>query len=103
MLQNIDKLRLIKNIVNLPVTAIYNDIESKWHYYVGDFRPHNPQSYLFFHTLRECKCIDFILINDFTFFNGDMVSDEFAIKTKIDNTPSISMQLSEHFKFVQII
>lgn len=103
MLQNIDKLRLIKNIVNLPITAIYNDIENEWHYYAGDFRPHNPQSYLFFHSLRECRCIDFILINHFTFFNGDLISDEFAIKTKVDNTPSISMQISEHFKFVQII
>lgn len=103
MVKEIDKLRLIKNIVNMPVTAIYNDIELKWHYYVGDFRPHNPQSYLFFHSLRECKCIDYILENHFTYFSSDRAADEAGIRIKVDMMPTVSMQISERFKFVQII
>ena len=103
MVKDIEKLRLIKNIVNTNITAIYNDIEQEWHYYAGEFKPHNPQYYLFFHTLKDCKCIDFILINSFTFFNADHVSDEFAIRTKIDNSPSVTMNISEHFKFIQIV
>ena len=103
MVKEIEKLRLIKNIINTPVTAIFNHYENQWHYYAGRFIPYNPQKYVYYHQLDDCVCIDFILENHFTYFNSDKVLDEFSIKAKYNLLPKVQLIVSSSFDFVQII
>lgn len=100
MLKQNDKLQLIANLSKDngfgTLVAIYNDIEQKWYYYVGVFKPRNPSNHIHFNMI-DGKCINYIFDNEYTYFTGDLIKNE-LISTKIEDLPKEIKEFD--FKFV---
>lgn len=67
------------------VVAIYNDTENKWYSYVGEFKPKNPSNNIHSSSIRG-KCVDYIIENQHTYFNGELAKND-LIATKIEDLP----------------
>lgn len=86
MIHNKSKLLLLaeqaKNEGIGSLVAVFNDIEKRWYYYVGEFKPSNPSSHIHHNNVRG-KCINTILENEFTYFSGDIAKNE-LIRTEMN-------------------
>lgn len=102
MLKDKDILLAIREVVVGngfgTMIAVYNDIEQKWYYYCGDFKPKNPSNNIHFNSIRG-KCLNYIVDNQQTYFSGTLVKSE-LVSTKIDSTPDEMIEFD--FKFVWI-
>ena len=78
------------------LVAVYNDIENKWYYYVGNFKPRKPSNNIEFSSISG-KCINYILENQHVYFSGDMAKNE-LIATKIQDLPSEEIEFP--FRFI---
>ena len=100
MIEHKDKLQLISNISmeigEGSLVAIHNDIESRWHYYVGTFKPKNEGNHIYLNSI-EGKCVDVVIENEFTYFAGDSPNSD-LIRTKLQNIPIEKKEFD--FRFV---
>jgi hypothetical protein len=80
------------------VVAVYNDIEQKWYYYCGQFKPKNPSNNIHFNEISG-KCLNYILDNRDRYFTGDSIKSE-ATATKLQDLPS--ERITFDFKFVWV-
>lgn len=76
--------------------SVYNDIEQNWYYYVGEFKQKNPSNNIYYSYISG-KCINYILDNQSTYFNGELAKNELIV-TKIQDLPK--EQIEFDFKFV---
>lgn len=101
MLKN-NKLSLLSQLAKErgegTLVAFYNDIEEKWYYYVGDFKPKNPSNHIHHHSMRG-KCINKVLDNEFIYFSGDIAKAE-LIGTEFEKLIVESFECD--FRFVWI-
>jgi len=86
MILNKNKLLLLANQAKNEgigsLVAIFNNIENRWYYYVGEFKPINPSSHIHHNNIRG-RCVNVILDNEFTYFSGDNAKNE-LISTEIN-------------------
>jgi len=79
MITDNKKLQLIGQIAyesgEGTLVAVHNDIEDKWYFYVGNFKPKNPAGHIFLNSI-DGKCINYIVENEHTFFMGDNAKNE---------------------------
>lgn len=80
------------------VISVFNDIEQKWYYYCGDFKPKNPSNNIHFHSING-KCLNYIIDNRLTYFSGEMIKSE-LVATKINDLPKEIIEFD--FRFVWI-
>jgi len=86
MIQN-ENFKLLKDVIQEiggSAIAVYNHIEDKWYYYVGDYRPKNPSNHIHFNNIRG-KCINYIFDNHSTYFSNGI--NKQLIITKIEDLP----------------
>lgn len=105
MIKEKDKLFLIKKIkeeYGVPgvICAIYNDIELKWYYYIGELKLKSPNEGIYSNRILNAKCINLIIDNPDTFFTGDVISNKDLLITKINSMTKEDIQ-SFDFKVVQ--
>ena len=101
MIENNQKLLLLSQIaVSMgegTLIAVYNDIELKWYYYIGEFKASNPSSHIY-HNLIMGKCINHIIDNSFTYFMGDNLAKNELIQTEFQKIPREIKEFD--FKFI---
>lgn len=100
MIQEKDILLAIKEVAQNngfgTVVCIYNDIEQKWHNYVGEFKPKNPSNHIYFNSINA-KCVDYIIENKHVYFTGDMAKND-LISSKLEQLPKETIEFD--FRFV---
>ena len=89
MITNKDKLLLLKNFflesgISGSLCAIYNNIENKWYYYIGELTLKNPNEGIYFNKLIRAKCLNKIIENEHMFFRGDNLQDFQSIILEIE-------------------
>ena len=103
MLKDKDILLAIREVVAGngfgTMIAIYNDIEQKWYYYCGDFKPKNPSNNIHFNSING-KCLNYILDNRITYFSGELAKNE-LIATKINDIPTERIEFDFRFVWVK--
>lgn len=80
--------------------AVYNDIEEKWYYFVGNFKEKNPHTYIMSNSIEGVD-VTHVIENNSTFLNGATIDKQkvytFVEKQKEENTFNITFD----FRFVK--
>lgn len=100
MIENKQKLELLAKQARESgegaLVAIYNDIEQKWYYYIGEFKPKNPSNHIYYNSIRG-KSISHMIENPFTYFSGDLAKNE-LINTEFSKLKKENIEFD--FRFI---
>lgn len=103
MIEKYNICRLLSNICKDSgfgmFIAIYNDIEKRWTYFVGQFTAKNPTDRIHCNNINGI-CIDYIFQNDSTYFQNDIVNNQKIITYIQTNLETNKVDIDFDFKVV---
>ena len=87
MIQDYDLCRLVSKICKDnglgQFIAVYNDIDKRWSYYVGNYKAANPSDRIYNNRIDGVD-VTYLFINRHQFFNGETVISDGKVITYID-------------------
>ena len=101
MIQNYMTLLYVAAQTGKPVVAIYNDVESRWYFYLADTHtPANPSNHIHVDYV-EGKDLAGLLSSLEGFSHGFGTGADVALQTKVNELPTSKLTYSS-FKWIKI-
>ena len=80
--------------------SVYNDIEDKWYYFVGNFKEKNPHTYIMSHFIEGVD-VTHVIENNSTYLSGSVIDKQkvyaFVEKQREENLVNLTFD----FRFVK--